>query len=327
MKTSVLNSTNKPVQSDVLLIYVYADVHKYAYGNLKYFIENAVREQDGVDYFFILQRVENREINETQMPQLPKGNAYYIQHENRCFDYGTIGWFFDKYAFNNPWRNETSITNSNASDPHNLRLDLKRYKYFIFINSSVRGPFLPPYYLEFLSDYQRELKKAFYWYHIFTKRINDKVKLVGCTISCATAPHVQSYFLTTDFLGLSLLLKNSWGEGAARTAVFGCQSSKVDTIAASEMGISYRILESGYMIDCLLSKYQTIDFSKKANYQCSVYGNPYTDRNFDGVSLEPYEVVFVKFSDGKGIIDAQERAKLYQRWAEEAHRKNRSTPI
>lgn len=321
MNTTALNSPNEFVHAAVLLIYVYADTHKYAYGNLKYFIETAVHEQDGVNYFFILQQVENREVDETQLPRLPKGNAHYIQHENKCYDYGSIGWFFDKYTFNNPWRNEASITNTN------LRFDLARYKYFIFMNSSIRGPFLPPYYLEFLADSQRELKKSFYWYHIFTKRIDNKVKLVGCTISCVPTVHVQSYFLTTDFTGLSMFLKTEGGGGASSTGIFSCQSAKADAISLSEMGISARILQTGYMIDCLLTKYQTIDFSRKANYRSSVYGNPYSDKNMDGVSLDPYEVVFVKFNDIKSTTDAQERAKLYQRWMEDVQRKNRSSSL
>ena len=28
----------------------------------------------------------------TKLPTLPS-NAHYIQHENKCFDIGTIGWF------------------------------------------------------------------------------------------------------------------------------------------------------------------------------------------------------------------------------------------
>ena len=257
------------------------------------------------------------------MPLLPKTNAYYIQHENKCFDFGTIGWFFTKYTIGNPSINQTSIINSNHIE-YQQKFNLTQYKYFIFINSSVRGPFFPSYFLKFQSDYKQDFHQPFYWYYIFTKRINNKVKLIGCTISCATSLHVQSYFLTTDFIGLSVLLETGGNDGRHNTGVFACLSSKSDTIWASELGISNKILESNYMINCLLTKYQNLDFSKKSNYKCTIYGNPYADKNIDGVSLEPYEVVFVKFNDKESTTDGQERAKLYQRWMEQAKTNNKT---
>ena len=56
------------------------------------------------------------------MPELPK-NAKYIQHRNECFDWGTFGWAIS--------------TN---------KVDVGLYKFVIFLNSSVRGPFVPPYW-------------------------------------------------------------------------------------------------------------------------------------------------------------------------------------
>ena len=55
------------------------------------------------------------------MPELPR-NAKYLHHANECYDWGTFGWALKQ-------------ENVQVSD----------YKYFIFLNSSVRGPFLPPY--------------------------------------------------------------------------------------------------------------------------------------------------------------------------------------
>ena len=56
------------------------------------------------------------------LPTLP-GNARYVQHENLCFDWGTFGWAL-----------------------FNLDLDIELYKFFIFMNTSVRGPYLPSYF-------------------------------------------------------------------------------------------------------------------------------------------------------------------------------------
>ena len=195
----------------MLLLYVYAGTHSHAYGNLKYFIEKAVREEDGVDYYFILQQVENKTINEKEMPLIPQKNARYVQHENKCFDFGTYGWFINQFTYGNPWSN----TKSNKKQ----KINLKRYKYFILMNSSIRGPFFTPYFKQLAL----ESKKNYYWYSIFTRRIDKNIKLVGCTISCETSPHVQTYLLTTDFIGLSILLKPS---ATSTQGIFDCYPTK-----------------------------------------------------------------------------------------------------
>jgi hypothetical protein len=58
---------------------------------------------------------------EVELPPLP-ANAKYVYHPNECYDWGTIGWLLF----------ESKIVKA------------ARYKYFIIVNSSVRGPFLPP---------------------------------------------------------------------------------------------------------------------------------------------------------------------------------------
>ncbi|CAF1553981.1 unnamed protein product, partial [Rotaria sp. Silwood1] len=89
---SVKIGEDKSANNDILLIYIYAGTHSHAYGNLKYFIDKCVRQGDHVDYYFILQQVDNKPINESDMPLLTSNSAYYIQHENKCFDFGTVGW-------------------------------------------------------------------------------------------------------------------------------------------------------------------------------------------------------------------------------------------
>ena len=55
------------------------------------------------------------------LPSLPS-NARYVQHMNMCFDWGTFGWAL-----------------------FNLDLNIETYKYLVFMNTSVRGPYLAPY--------------------------------------------------------------------------------------------------------------------------------------------------------------------------------------
>ena len=54
------------------------------------------------------------------LPSLP-AHARYLFHNNSCFDWGTYGWALDTDA-----------------------VDTSPYEFIMFVNSSVRGPFLPP---------------------------------------------------------------------------------------------------------------------------------------------------------------------------------------
>jgi hypothetical protein len=287
--TVATRTRNVVIKYDVLVVYVFADTHRYALGNLKYFIQKAVRKDDGVHYYFILQQTRNVSMNSTRLPYLPL-NAWYIQHENKCFDIGTIGWFL-----------RTHFT-------PNSRRNIKSYKYFIFLNSSIRGPFFPLYYVTLLTTYETRRYKKLYWYSIFTQKLNQKVKLVGCTISCQSTPHVQSYFMVTDFLGLSLLMRPENGSD-----VFSCYESLSDVTLYSELAASTRILENGFWIDSLQTKYQGMDFSRKENKNCNRGQNPYFDRGVDGLTLDPYETVFVKYNY-KAYRAAADRAAIYQKW-------------
>lgn len=304
------------IQPEVLMLYVYSRTHSHAFGNLKYFIDHAVRANDGVDYYFILQNVDNQRVNESELPRLPRRNAHYIQHENICFDFGSVGWFLNKYTVGNPWINQTNITNSEQ------KINITQYRYFIMINSSVRGPFFPPYFLQSAADYEKEFDKPLHWYYVFTKRLNRKVKLTGCTISCGPVPHVQSYVLVTDFVGLTILLEPGARGGSRSEGIFGCYPMKGDVSLFSEVASSTRILEAGYMIDCLLGKYQTIDFREKHNLRCNNNRQPYFDKEFEGGSLEPYEVVFIKYADAEYLSIPRRRAQLYERWMRDGNNQN-----
>ncbi len=283
---------------------------------MKYFIKHAVRENDGVEYIFILQKVDNKTVDESQMPLLPKRNARYIQHENLCFDLGTAGWFFSTQTVGNPWVNYTETA------VNQRKINITHYKYFILMNSSIRGPYFPPYYLKFMADYREEFEKTFYWYYIFTERINKKVKLVGCTISCAPVIHVQTYLFVTDFVGLTLLLRPTGDEDSKFVGVFRCFSEKIHAALYIELPASARIREAGYAIDCLLTKYQEVDFTLPQNQYCSQYRNLYTNLDFDGLTLEPYEVVFMKYNDAGDTQFGKERILIYEKWIEQAATQN-----
>ena len=70
----------------------------------------------------------------------------------------------------------------------------RAFKYFVWLNSSVRGPFLPAYH-----------PAGMHWTAAFVRKLRGDVKLVGSTINCGGAyalsaqqPHIQSYAVAMD---------------------------------------------------------------------------------------------------------------------------------
>jgi len=263
----------------VLIIYVWADTDVSSRGNLEFFIRYGVHEAQAADYYFILQQVGNKTVNESSLPKLPP-NAHYLQHENECFDMGTFGWFFGSKI-----------------------VDITRYKYFILMNASIRGPFFTVY---FPSEY-------FWWYHVFTRRLTDEVKLVGPSINCEQKPHVQSYLLATDQVGLKILTDKQNG-------VLSCKTDYTDAVVNGEIGASQILLSANYQIASLQIKYQGVDFRLKSNWNCNSRVSPiFVDNSVDGISHDPYELVFVKYKGTIQTFDStlERRSYIYEKWLNE----------
>jgi len=278
----VVNSTSPSIKNTehVLVLYVWAELDKQSLGNLEFFVRHGVHQSQPADYYFILQNVDNKEVDENRLPLLPP-NAHYIQHENKCYDIGTMGWFLSQ-----------NITNTTL------------YKYFIFMNSSIRGPFFVPYF-EHLQ---------IWWFQIFTRRLTDEIKLVGPSINCATKPHVQSYLMVTDQVGFTLLTN--------QTGIFRCHANYHDAVFNGEIAASQLLLHANYQIASLQSKYQGWDFRKKENQRCNGGSSPiYYDKAIDTISHDPFELIFVKFK-GKPPFDTdlERRALIYQKWLDERPR-------
>lgn len=253
-----------------LILYIFGNTHTSAEENLRFFIRTAVQASHDADYYFILQRLNNTYYDLEKLPKLPS-NGYYIQHENRCFDLGTIGWF----------------VNSGM-------IEKSRYRYFIFINASVRGPFIVSYYTQST------------WFSIFTRRLNAFIKLTGSTISCDVNPHVQSYVWAMHMNTLEFFLAN--------TTVFTCHPDMLTTILSGEVNASAILLHAGYGIDSLMVKYRGVDFRYNTSGICPA-GNPAVDKYLDGLTVDPYEVLFVKTKfDNKDYQDNQKRVLVYEKW-------------
>jgi hypothetical protein len=87
------------------------------------------------------------------------------------------------------------------------------------------------------------------------------------------------------------------------------------TISKGEIGASQILLDSGYGIDSLMTKYQGVDFRYNRKKICVDETNPTSNKAANGITLDPYEVVFVKI---KGVpaqdLENFKRVDIYEKW-------------
>jgi len=174
-----------------------------------------------------------------------------------------------------------------------IRID--RYEYFVFVNSSVRGPYLPAYTLRS-------------WFEILVDQLVDDVGLAGSTINILSPAypytaefkqrhggeppfsHVQStvFAICRDRL---LELMNSGLFEAGREAL-----QKTHVITDYELLISQKLIRAGYNIKCLLPEYNTVDYRAPHTdiNPTSVNGDPSYEGAYFGRTFHPFEAMFIK---------------------------------
>ena len=154
------------------------------------------------------------------------------------------------------------------------------FDYFFFMNSGVIGPILK--------------NKNEEWYSQFTNKITKKVKLVGTTIVCLPhtdrggfGPKVEGFFFLLDRVGLQLVLENG--------TIFYNHKTKVDAILNGEYSLSKCIINNGFTIDCMLGKYQNINWCDHKNYYINNNKHPSRKNSYFGKNIDPFEVIFHKW--------------------------------
>jgi len=163
-----------------------------------------------------------------------------------------------------------------------LKNDLyKNYEKFIFLNSSVIGPFLPVYYTN-------------KWTDIYINGLKDNVKLFGSTLYCGDVKndaHIQSYIFSMDKTTLEYLI---------RCEIFSITNYKhylYDTIIEKEIKMSRKIIENGWNIGSLMKYYENVDFtfSKKEPQEYNIkFMGDLMYNQFNNVYWNKYEIVFIK---------------------------------
>lgn len=222
--------------------------------NLRFFIENELSFKNNIDYIFVINGYNTD--NSIKFPKI--SNLTIIRRENIGFDFGGHKAALDHIDKNN-----------------------KIYDFYFFMNSGVIGPILPHYFVDM------------HWTNIFIKKINDNVKLVGTTIVCLPqedvggyGPKIEGFFFVTDKIGLRLLKKEE--------TIFTNHPDFNSAIINGEYGLSKCILKYGFSIDCMIRKYQNIDWRDEKNYNLNNNLHPSRRKSFYNNSLIPYELIFHK---------------------------------
>jgi hypothetical protein len=176
----------------------------------------------------------------------------------------------------------------------NTGLDLGSYEHIFFINSSVRGPFLPPY-------------SGRSWTHLFLEQMQEDVGMVGtsiCTIKAdfrhslnyqarygGTPPysHVQTMAYALRRPVLEKLIEQGFYEEER-------DATKTLAIENYEIHLSQSVLKFGWNLRSLLPELNTIDYRLPHTNPnpSSTMGDPNEVLGYFGRSVHPYEGVFIK---------------------------------
>ena len=266
---SINTVNNTKLNHKCAIIYTYYKSKSSDY-NLSFFIKQELIKNNNknCDYFIVINGYDCDLI----FPSLD--NVTILKRPNNGFDFGGHNYALE-------------YINKNAIDT----ID-KIYDYYFFMNSGVIGPIIKNY----------DIIKDLHWSNIFINKITDKVKLVSTTIVCPTkasgeyGPKVEGFFFMTDNEGLAILKKES--------TIFCNHFSKFNAITDGEFGLSRCIIKNKYTIDCILSKYQNIDWLDKKTWNMNNNEFPSRKNSFYGNSIDPYEVIFHKwYWHGKNTVN------------------------
>ena len=240
------------VIKNTLVLYVLNEYNN----RVEQFFNNAIFYDEDVDFIVIVNDL-NLKLETSAFPS----NVKLFIRDNIGFDFG--GW-------------------SDALLTNNL---YKNYKYFIFVNACVIGPFSGNY--KWTDSYINGLQE-------------NNIKLFGSTINCQGAPytssHVQSYIFSMNIVTLEYLIK------CEIFTMTNYTESKNDTINFREIVMSRKIIENGWNIGSLMKYYKNVDFTfktKKAeDYNIRfLHDIMYNDYYKYGL-WSPNELIFIKGNRG-----------------------------
>lgn len=249
--------------NNILILYCYYEKNNIYKNNLQIFLKYGLHDE--CDYLFI--------INGDITIYIPKQkNIKVIFRKNEDYDFG---------AYYDALKTQEIIN---------------KYNYYFFINTSVRGPFIPTY---------TNIK----WYQPFINLLKDDIKLVGTTINILntdsnesntfynitkfTKPytHVQTQMFAIDKECLNFLMSKKLFED-------NNYNNYVEFIAIKEILMTQLVLKNNWNISCIIPEYQNIDYrllKEDINFS-SINGDINFTNGCFGRTIHPYESIFIKIN-------------------------------
>ncbi len=174
-------------------------------------------------------------------------------------------------------------------------VDPAAHDHLLFINSSVRGPYLPPHLgndwvAPFLAPFARpDVGISGASINILAADTIDSQNYARRHGGSPPFSHVQSMAYCLPRASLALLMDA--GFFANDTAL-----GKAEVIADYEIRLSQTLIAAGFDLACLLPEYDTIDYRRPHGdiNPTSLNGDACFADSYFGRTLHPYEVMFVK---------------------------------
>lgn len=242
------------------IIYHYFEANKTYKDNFIFFLNCAI-EKDAQYFVFISGNCS------VDLPRIQNVKFFFIENKNN--DFGAVVEFY-------------KMSNSYTFDS------------YVFVNSSVRGPFLPLYY-----------KKK--WYEVFTLQLSDEIGLIGSTINIlpTTSSHSKEFqarnsytppfvHVQTTAYALSSKAYKVLGSNHFYKPVARLQKNQV--ITDYEILMSQILINSGFTISSLLPTLSDFKLDQKYTNlnNTSRNGDVLFKEAFYNRTLSPYECLFLK---------------------------------
>jgi hypothetical protein len=266
---AVDNIVDDTKSNEVLILYAYFETPDSRL-NIVHFFSQALHAS--ADFIFIING--DSDVDQLLPSKIP--NIRVIRRNNSCYDLGSHG----------------EVLKSNDYEL------VKKYRRFILLNGSVRGPFLPTYV-------------DICWTDLFLRKITDEVKLVGTTYNY-WAKHVQSMVIATDKIGIKILLEGNAtdtsfesdpqfvevyeGNPNSLVGLSACPTSKFRAVSA-EISLTNLIRRAGYKVAVLMTSATSVQVQ-------GLHGNDFDDsmnlstNSHNLASVHPYEIIFIKARKG-----------------------------
>ncbi len=151
---SILSSPQ--LAASTLVVYSYRNTDPEAVSNLQFFLKTVIKPEDAARYVIVVDHGLDKygHFSSSALPDLP-ANAEYLSIRG-CYELGHVGKVL------------SGLTS--------VQVNIKQYQYFVWVDSTVRGPFLP--------SYVTGMSTPPLWHTLLTSRLTSTIKLVGATINC-----------------------------------------------------------------------------------------------------------------------------------------------